>query len=317
TDAHKPKQPKVLYFPAGVYIINAETALPLFEGTCWIGDGSGRTIIYLMNSNARAVVETADWSAGTVYRNVDIGVYTEKPVQNINISGITLARSSVDDIMRLDRANTGLFLDVEFVVADLVNGKLEKNNDWDTSSSMSGITNGGWPLSTRYKANEHGICVRIDRMSSLNPIVDNWYSGDFNFIDCQFKSNTYGFYMVDAIDNVKISSSMFDGLFKGVSLGEAIYYTPSELNNIGDFAWSLPFDKDLGETYLNWNPNTLPWGPSAICVTHSMFKNIFDVPFSVFSNKPGNISANNMYMRYGGSLLTPPDNEAIYFLEKH
>lgn len=331
TDSYKEANPRILYFPAGVYVIK-ENALPMFAGTRWVGDGKGRTIIYLDNGSLsvgdagyiRSVAETAQWESGVIRRNADI---TDGIVQNVFVSGITFARSNVSDVVRLDRTNQGMFLDVEFRTATLNNGVLENNNNW-----VSGLVPGFWPASTRYDASQHGVCVRIDRLSRLLPGLGaggEWIAEGFNFIDCRFKSNTYGFYAVDAIDNINVIGGIFDDLFKGVTLGEAIYYDTPQLNLIGDFAFSLPFDKDLPETYLDWDPtgnvdSPGPWGPSGFRVLNSTFKNILDTPYSVYSNRYGNVTSGNNYYRYGGvwsgsgpvPINRTPDSPGVYFFRE-
>lgn len=48
--------PKALYFPAGVYVINNQLLLP--PRSTWVGDGPGKTIIYLNDANVESVFTT-------------------------------------------------------------------------------------------------------------------------------------------------------------------------------------------------------------------------------------------------------------------
>lgn len=348
TDNYKDANPRILYFPAGIYLIN-EAALPLFEGTRWVGDGKGRTIIYLDNGSVdhnhvnyiRATVETAEWD-GSVNRNANI----DNPVLNIFVSGMTFARSNVGDILRLDRAGKSTFIDVSFKVATLTAGALVKNTDWYTNEfhALSAANRAAvWPNSVRYNANNHGICVRIDRISSLNNDLTVSYediSDDFLFLDCDFDSNTYGFFIVDSINNVNVIASKFHDLYKGVSLGEAIYYDTMDFlgtnESIGDLTASLPFDPNttdvsLTGTYQDWDPTGQysplsnpvgPWGTQGFRVSNSSFRNILNTPFSVFSSRFGNMSTGNTYTVYGQGVMsdvssgTPPLTQispAVFF----
>ncbi len=331
TESFSKAEPRILYFPAGVYVIQAES-LPLFKGTRWVGDGKGRTVIFLSNNNVKAVAETAEWDRVRNLINKDIDILGGI-VSDIFISGMTLARSNVGDILKLERAKRGTCLDVEFSVATLSEDKrLQKNISWNTNLSY-----GPWPASTKYDSTKHGICVKIDRLTKLEGSGDivvaidgqitNWVAEDFNFIDCVFKSNTYGFYLVDCVDNVNVVDCVFEDLFKGVTLGETLYYTSEELSKVGNF--STPFDIST-ETYRNWDPTgaysgssqnpTGAWGPFGFKVTNTTFRNILDTPFSVFSTRPGNMSLGNMYYRYGGAWSEAsvpsertPSSPAIYF----
>lgn len=331
TDSYKDADPKILYFPAGVYLIN-EASLPLVEGTRWVGDGKGRTIIYLDNGSVThnnlnyitSVVETAEWDGATFNTNANI----DNPVLNIFVSGITFARSNVGDILHLNRSAKATFVDTSFKVATLTAGALVKNIEWYTNEFHAlgaAARAAAWPSSVRYNVKEHGICVRIDRLSSLNNDLTDSYediSDDFLFLDCDFDSNTYGFYVVDSINNVNVVSSKFHDLYKGVSLGEAIYYDSVDFletnTGIGDLTVSLPFDPNTSDvaltgTYKDWDPTGQyspilnpvgSWGPQGFRVSNCSFKNILNTPFSVFSNRFGNTSINNTYTLYGQGIMS-------------
>lgn len=187
---------RVLYFPAGTYVVTRE--LYLYPNTVWLGDGAGRTKIILANGGTRTgfeddcVVRTVD-SLGQIGAAID-GAAVYAP-ENIKVSGISFESET---------SNTSGYTLGQIDVVKLEDAK---NVRFENCSFT-----GTWALGFA----DFSRAIHID-----NPGATAAPVGDYTFSNCLFASSAYGFNPTVDLTNVYIVDSKFDTNDWGIKLGDA------------------------------------------------------------------------------------------------
>lgn len=186
---HDPRSHRTLYFPAGVYRITR--SLLLYPYATLIGDGQGKTIVYL-DYDASLPVDT-----DSVARTVDsLGSNSSVSMpwsfsQQIRVSGITFQTTKPDaDVLVLENVNRVLFYDCGFV---------------GTRQSGDPLANGG----------SNGVQVKQSMTSSVfgNPV-------DYTFRNCVFSDTQIGFNCIEAeAQNILIDNCGFQGHYTSIKTG--------------------------------------------------------------------------------------------------
>lgn len=287
--------------PSALDLYNIVTTTGDFGGSLGFTVSPGDQLFYgadsiwaLVTSAYKTVVETVN-SDGNTDGNIDDFtdglLATNSLPEDISVQGISFHRNTTGDVLRLNRASRAFFNSCRF------------DADFDPLLD-SVLIHGDFASSTSYNSTRHGICVRIDSLSTL--VASVLESADFTFNACEFVSNTYAFYTTDDITNVNVISSRFENLFKAASLGEGCITAFQD--DTGDLTVPSPYVA------------TDDFGPANFRIIGSTFKNIMDTPFSVYSTRGGNMSAYNRYADYGqGVPVTPvtPTAPAVFFYADH
>jgi len=271
------RRKRAIYFPAGTYRISQ--AIPLYPFCNLIGDGKGRTIIFLdyvgfggiPNPNITAFVTGNDCVARTVDSkgdsalNIGLNTPTYLP-QNIKVSGITFesntpqniptgprpTNGSTKDIIKLDQASNVRFDNCEF--------------------------KGSWVIGNT-DTFEGSVGILISRVGNTTIKMKG-----YTFNGCSFSNLVHAFNILDTISDVNIIDCDFDILHNPIKIGflSTVFDT---LNGTG-----------LGSALA---------APELIRVSHSRFTNYEGIAFDVRSSGRGNISSFN---HYGKNSVNPAVN---------
>jgi len=223
---------RVLYWPAGLYIINRP--LPMMRKTIFVGDGSGRTIIMLKNpvdSNKNFVAGTCTYQSESGAEDFEFADYPSDsdllsrfqfppipdtawsggsgdvlqvgwPVDDIMVSGMTFvnddsAESIKGDVIKIANSTNVTFNDCEFI-----------GGDYDCSQHPSIGESSDLPK-----------CIDIIGPSgSATEFPDK--TKQITFTDCRFGKRGYGIYTNDDVIQVNVTNSIFTKLHDGILVGE-------------------------------------------------------------------------------------------------
>jgi hypothetical protein len=209
---------RVLYFPAGTYVISKE--LYLYPNSVWVGDGPGRTKILLANGGTLAgdddcVARTVD-SLGQVGVAID-GTALSDP-GNLFVSGITFETQTIStglslgqvDVIKLEDAKDVRFDDCDFV------------GTWTSGAVFS-------------------RAIHIGNPGSITGPF-----GGYTFSNCLFSQNAYGFRPTATTRDVCVLNSKFDTNQTSVWLGDNITLivslfrvTQSVFENVADVGFDV------------------------------------------------------------------------------
>ena len=206
-----PRRRKAIFFPAGVYRITQ--ALPLYPFSRIVGDGKGRTVIFLdrnllLDPNITfltgndCVARTVD-SLGNSGLNLSGSSAILSP-QNVQVFGVTFRSNvqpdepggpvsnngSVKEIVKLDQAKNVRFESVEF------RGNWNVGNDFTTT-----VIDGS-------------VGVLMSRIGDLSVDMKN-----YSFKGCEFRNTAYAFNVLDSIENVLVHDSTFEQHYRAIKLG--------------------------------------------------------------------------------------------------
>lgn len=302
---------RLLYFPAGTYVISRPAILPPFS--TWVGDGIGKTVIILQTASnswdSACVVETVDdglmlddlltnWTlqvpAHLGRTEYQIGSAVPNTSRNGNVptniyvEGITFKHAGHTqqnpsrDIVRLNRASQTMWVNCRFEGSQYSSSKTRVA--YLNSVNRLAINQGTGGGSCTYNAQTTGssrpdsIAVFID---GLGDVVD---PKDHHFLGCQFHNTTYAFSMTDQVSHLVVDGCSFDTHYRAFSIGEDILEDAA--NNRSKGLHTLIDDATLMPGMVN--------GPYDVRVTNSNFRNI--LAEAVFVNKgSGIVSAFNTY----------------------
>ncbi len=269
-----PRKNRALYLPAGIYRISE--AFPFYPFCNVIGDGKGRTIIFLDFS-----LSTPDLTFGTgndcVARTVDslgnsaFNIGNSSPTflpQNIKVSGITFesntpqsevsfnysTNSSIKEIIKLDQVSDVRFDDCEFV----------------------GTYSLGDGLATPDILVNGSVGVLISRVQDI--AID---MKKYTFDSCTFRNLVHGFAVFDTVSDVYIVDGEFKEMHQPVQVG-------------------LHPTLNFGSTSTGLGGP--PGIPELVRVSYSRFVDYENVAFDVRSVGRGNISS---YSHYSATGTTP------------
>jgi len=261
-----PRKNRALYLPAGIYRISE--AFPFYPFCNVIGDGKGRTIIFLDFS-----LSTPDLTFGTgndcVARTVDsvgdsaLNIGNNSPTflpQNVKVSGITFEsntpqtessvgfsdNSSVKEIIKLDRISDVRFDDCEFV--------------------------GTWTLGD-INIIKGSTGILISRVLDTSIDMKN-----YTFSGCTFRNLVHAFNVLDTITDAYVVGSEFKDLYNPIKIG-----------------FNPPLDPAPDGTGAGIDDPT----PELFRVSHSRFVDYENIGFDVRSPGRGNISSYNHYSANG------------------
>lgn len=267
-----PRRNRALYIPAGIYRISQ--AIPLYPFCNLIGDGKGRTIIFLdyegfggatnpsilFITGNDCVARTVD-SQGLSALNIGTGPGTPIFPQNIRVSGITFESNtlqtrgsgsltlngSIKEIIKLDLAKNVRFDDCEFKGTYALGDYLIPNV----------LPNGS-------------IGVLISRLGDPSAEMKS-----YTFRGCTFTKLVHGFSVLDTISDVNVLDCDFKVMFNPIKIG---------FNPVLEVL-------DPPGPYVD--------APELFRVSYSRFIDYEGIGFDVRSIGKGNISSYNHYATNG------------------
>jgi hypothetical protein len=189
-NSHDPRSSRAIYFPAGVYRITR--SMLLYPFTTIIGDGEGKTIIYLDNSGTNVI------DVSSVARTVDsTGSNTSGSPFNysnhIKIHGVTFQAYDTDgtiNLLELENVNSVFLNECGFV-----------------GSRTSG--------SAAVPSGSNGVNVKQTLATATFGSPSN-----YTFRDCYFTNTQVGFNAIEeASNNILLDNCRFSGHWKPVKTG--------------------------------------------------------------------------------------------------
>lgn len=201
--------PRTIYIPAGIYFINRPLVLP--KNTRLVGDGSGNTVIVMIDTTQECVIKTV---AGTIqFSNISgntvdgfdyaqIAAEGELP-QNIIVEGIWFHHAGIKDVAHIISATNVTFNDVGF------------SNLW--------VPSGATPSTDAYDSTIDSMLVHIDSAGTASK------SSNILFDRCLFNRGTYSSLITDDVENIKFVNCSFKNNRRGVLVGEAFGSDPGRL----------------------------------------------------------------------------------------
>lgn len=178
-----------LKLPAGHYMISFP--LHLYPFLTLIGDGIGKTVIIADPSATLStlpyLIETTDNLGQTA---ANIGLNSGRLPTRIVLKDMTISTNNeFVDAVRMNRANTIRFENVEFV------GAYQLGNNLSVSLQTHSAI----------------------KFQSIGNSIDSY---NLQFIGCMFTNFTYAFYTDDPIHHIIASNCKFSNLYRGINLGE-------------------------------------------------------------------------------------------------
>ena len=177
---------RVLFFPAGTYLITETLVIPTYASL--VGEGAQSTIIVLDVDSVDAYV--AQYGDSKQQTGVNIGNNSAVAPRNITINSMALQSNKVTDLFLVEQATECWFNSVDFVGA-LSAADITANLDTD---DIAGI--------------------RFTNTNSVSNICNF-----ITFDKCGFSNLTYGLNTDEQIQSVTVSNGKFDTLYQGVVLG--------------------------------------------------------------------------------------------------
>ena len=269
-----PRHRRVLYLPAGVYRITQ--TLPLFPWTTIVGDGSGKSVIFLdydsMTPDNQAVFHTVD-GVGSNDSSSTPNHYS-KYIRMQGVSLVTNAPTNSNDIDICVLLNTinAHFVDVEF-----------------RGIHSPGVNSNTPGLSGVYCGQNIANNTLIDSTDTSGKIqkelaVNDGQPGHYVFERCTFFRCKYGINMPHKTHDVKISNCRFHTCDYGVKAGLDLGATDTPSRNYFAATGSndVPFNGDMT-------------GPSQISINNTDFKGNSQAGIFVLENSGGVSSSNNYF----------------------
>ena len=277
---------KVLYIPAGVYVINRP--LPLLRKMLLMGDGSGRTVIVLDDLSSRPDLQASglNFVAGTASYNPEFapdgsaidpsddallaaladssehGFDFNAPavndrlspaIEDIFISGVSFVNLNPDGhVVKLRNCRDVSFSDCEFI-------------GFDHNCSDDPYQGGTWH---EVSSGIRPACVRIEGVRGANATLLE-KTQRLYFSGCRFTRREDGISSEDDILQVAVRDSLFEFLYNGINLGESLTY-------------GVPVARPTG------SPAGYQHGPQNVTVLNSAFHSIRRHSFAVWTPAGGN-----------------------------
>ena len=177
---NNPETRRSLFFPAGLYIVSGEIAIPTYAYLK--GEGLDSTIIRQTDSGSACVARTADSAQQT---DANIGNNGATLPSFIDIVDITFEQTTSNDVFIINSTTDTRFSRVGF------------RGD-ETGASVVG---------------DGTSCLTI-YSTAVN------HSGHIGFEKCVFSNNVFGVIVDDDVTSVVFNGCSFDDLYKGIKLGE-------------------------------------------------------------------------------------------------
>ena len=177
---------RVLFFPAGTYLITEALVIPAYASL--VGEGAQSSIIVLDVDSVDAYV--AQYGDSKQQTGVNIGNNGAVAPRNITINSMALQSNKVTDLFLVEQATECWFNSVDFIGA-LSAADITANLD---SDDIAGI--------------------RFTNTNSASNICNF-----ITFDKCRFSNLTYGLNTDEQVQSVTVSNGKFDTLYQGVVLG--------------------------------------------------------------------------------------------------
>ena len=182
---------RVLFFPAGTYLITETLVIPTYASL--VGEGAQSSIIVLGDNEDNSTITAvyvAQYGDSKQQTGVNIGNNGAIAPRNITISSMALQSNKVTDLFLVEQATECWFDSVDFIGA-LAAADITANLDTD---NIAGI--------------------RFTNTDSVSNICNY-----ITFNKCRFSNLTYGLNTDEQVQSVTISNGKFDTLYQGVVLG--------------------------------------------------------------------------------------------------
>lgn len=175
-----PQVRRSLFFPAGLYIVSDEIAIPSYAYLR--GEGLDSTIIRQTGSGAACVARTADSKQQT---DANIGNNGAVLPSYIDIVDVTFEQATDNDVFIVNSTSSSNFKRVGF------------RGNQDSPTAVGG----------------EYVSLRI-YSTAVN------HSAHIMFDQCDFSDNIFGVVVDDDVNSVLFNSCCFENLYKGIKLGE-------------------------------------------------------------------------------------------------
>lgn len=299
-----------LYFPAGVYKITQPLIIP--PGTYWYGEGNTGLHEAFKNKNANvsSSVILADFSDKNFdpYDSVLVS-YDSSVTETTNINDIDQNNRNLgidanlpEDILIRDisfiaknyssRKNSG----INVARLDRVKRVYFDNCSFEGEETFSSSTDS---YNKIYDSIKDSLAILIDGFGNVSK------PEDILFNNCIFTKLNRAFVPTDEIKNITITNSIFESLFKAISIGEHEWEE--------NFSGGLP--SDLSQSQTIEKPGNKPTRPFSFKCFYNKFNNIFSHAFSVYSKKDentlygtGHTSSYNSFINVGNENKEWNDN---------
>jgi hypothetical protein len=207
TDQDDSRSRRILFFPAGVYRVNASLTIPPYAHI--VGEGPDKSVIYKSSGAGAPVMVTEDDDGQTFGSIGDASATTPTQIQ---ISNITIRNAGAYGAISIDNATKCFFNNVKFRGSYTAGGVDDSNSKGITVRSTTAL-----PCAN--------IVFNHCQFTSFARLVDLSYDvTNVRFNDCDFTVAYYG---------ALIGESM-DGSTNGLTKGPRdVHFTGSSWSNIG------------------------------------------------------------------------------------
>ena len=258
TDKDDTRARRVLFFPAGIYRINAALKIPPYAHL--VGEGPDKTIIRNSGNNAVMVMQDDEGNVGA-----NIGNSSATTPTQIQISNMTLRNTVAYGGISLDRVNKAYFNNIKFQGSYASGGADASNSKGVT------VTNSTATYSTT------GVIFNQCQFTKFARLVDISYDAtNIRLHDCDFSTAYYGALM----------GAEMDGSTAGLINGPRdVQFTSSSWSDIGQQAiWVKPSagaDAGTGARQIVSNGN---WYARSVANNFEGIGSIREVPVLQFDN---------------------------------
>ena len=182
---------RVLFFPAGTYLITETLVIPTYASL--VGEGAQSSIIVLGDNEDNSTITAvyvAQYGDSKQQTGVNIGNNGAIAPRNITLNSMALQSNKVTDLFLVEQATECCFDSVDFIGA-LTAADITANLSTDNIAG-----------------------VRFTNTNSASNICNY-----ITFDKCRFSNLTYGLNTDEQVQSVTISNGKFDTLYQGVVLG--------------------------------------------------------------------------------------------------
>ena len=274
---------RIIYVPAGTYIISDELPIPPYAKI--VGDGIDSTIIKQVNSTARSVFTFAD-DAGNISPSIGAGS-ANPPVYQI-INDMTLWNSTDNDVVYIDSVNGLRFLNVKFKGSQL-------------TPTTSGTSKTLVRILSNYTASKNISMYNCDFYNSTYAVIatNNVYgvsigNSNFDTLYNGVSANGSTYYP----RSIRITGSIFDNIAHNALLSYGNSNIVSAYNyykSVGNGLSSSPVSSIL---YFE-NPNNYS-------LSDEFDRSNFDATIQPRVTTTGTFSSNLITLNASGSLKSTP-----------
>jgi hypothetical protein len=258
TDKNDTRSRRTLFFPAGIYRINAALKIPPYAHL--VGEGPDKTIIRNSGNNAVMVMQDDDGNVGANIGNSGATTPTQ-----IQISNMTVRNTVAYGGISLDRVTKAYFNNVKF------QGSYSSGGVDNSNSKGVTVTNSTAVYTTT------NVVFNQCQFTKFARLVDISYnSTNIRFHDCDFATAYYG----------ALLGAEMDGSTAGLTDGPRdVQFTSSSWSDIGQQAiWVKPSagaDAGTGARHIVSNGN---WYARSVANNFEGIGSIREVPVLQYDN---------------------------------